>query len=261
MTTNVRVAEPGVTSNMRLRVQEDLPDPLVTPLTYFGDSLRLWFSGGEEFYEDVGKTDPCEDGDVVWVWGDKSGLGYDATKVSSPVYDEDACNNIGGLVCAGGDGGLGMSTDVIPAATDEVWYFGVWKMIGHGRYVATYNHDGVGKWAFQAWGNGSAVRMTVGTTGGQKEVDLTCDTTDFVCLSCRGKEGLEWRLWRNGVDKGAVNCGGTTWQWIAPETSYHRLFYQSLTATCMEHMVVVGDIGTAGREWAEAYVMGKYNLS
>jgi len=248
---------------IRLHVGENLSDPLVTPLTYFGDSLRLWLSGGEDFYEDAEKLDPCENADVIAVWGDKSGNGYDATKVSAPWYDEDACNNIGGAVCAGGDGGLGISTDVILPADVEVWFFGVWKMGGGYRDQMFYNHDGVGKFVMQTVGaGGTTVKIQVWTNVGAKEVTVACDTSDFVCLSYRFKEGVEGRLWRNGVDVGSVDCSGTTWEWLGPEGDQHKLFKSSVaTSICVEHWAVVGDIGAAGREWAEGYMMSKFNLS
>jgi len=247
---------------IRFRVQETLADPPETPLTYFGDALRLWLSGGEEFYEDAEKLDPCENADVIAVWGDKSGNGYDATKVSTPWYDEDACNNIGGAVCAGGDGGLAIPYDVILPADDEVWFFGVWKMGGGYREQIYYNRNGVAKFAMQTVGaGGTTVDINTFTTGGDKGATVACDTSDFVCLSIRFKEGVEWRLWRNGVDKGSVDCSGTTWT-NYPVEDGSGLFPRSVAISiCVEHWAVVGDIGAAGREWAEGYMMSKFNLS
>lgn len=262
MTIRAHVAEPGVTSGIRLRVGEDLADELITPATIFGSDLLVWFSGGAGFYEDAEMTDPCEDGDTIIKIEDFSGNDYHATRrdTDTPLYDEDACNEIGGALLDSNDG-FDFEPDFIPADEPEIWIYFVAKKTdtANYRFVWYYNRSTTGCWQIQFHGSG-LVRATCNAPG---EVAITGAATlsDYNYCTIRTKEDDKMEMWVNGVWKSQAGLGAYSWYGPSGDNKNFlgRATAAGIDGTLVEYFVVKGDNG-ASREAAESYIASKYSL-
>ena len=252
---------------IRLHVGENLSDPLVTPLTYFGDSLRLWLSGGEDFWEDAGSTDPCEDGDVIEVWSDQATVGpYDASNSNTPIYDDDALNSIGGAVFVRADkDALNFSNAIIEAADTEITCFLVFNStaapINDNRTVFYYNRGGINCFVIEAMDVSSKIRVFLQRGTAEMMLTPVLTLSDFHYISMWQKEGVGAEIWVDGVSKATdANAGawnGTGW---AQKACIGNNDDSCFTGTFMEGFVVAGPISDADRQVGENYLATKYNL-
>jgi len=252
---------------IRLHVGENLSDPLVTPLTYFGDSLRLWLEGGTDFWEDAGSTDPCEDGDVIEVWSDQSGNGFDTSNSNTPIYDDDALNSIGGAVMADADNdALNISNTAIEATDTEITIFTVFKCTdaANNRQICLYNKAGVACFALQAMGINHTMRFWRNLASGGDEITAAIDPIDFHVVTWWQKEGTGHKAYVDGVEKASrvdanafASTGWTQEFTIGQDAGGEGAGF---TGTIMEYFIVVGPISDADRQVGENYLATKYNL-
>jgi len=241
-------------------VGETLRGP-ITPSLYYGDALRVWLSGNEEFYEDAGKLDPCEDGDEIYVWGDKSGNDIDGDRnTSGPIYDEDGLNDLGIAVFTSDQ--LEFPADLITTGDTELWLFFVANWVGGspGSDIFYYVQEADPACGFVLERFGGGYKFFCETTGGEKSITPATDTTVMQVLTLHAVEGGTNQMWINGVSVGTVNCGGTTWK--KPGWGAARIMgYAGSNISVADFFVVTGSLTDTQRDWGINYQMTRYAIS
>lgn len=268
MTIRARVAEPGVTSGIRLRVGEDLADPKPSPLTQYGENLRLWFEGGTDILKGIDPDDPAGDGDTVVRWKDQTTNAYHGNNSNTPIYDIDALNDIGGVVFADVENdALNISNLAIDGADTEITIFSVFKCSDatNNRQIYLYNRGGVACFAMQAMGANNQIRFWHNLASGGDEFSVAVDPVDFHVATWWQKEGTGHKAYIDGEQEGSgsnANAFAST-GWAQEFTISQDAGGEGagFTGTLMELFMVVGEMTDVNRQWGDDYLLSRYSLS
>jgi len=269
MTIRARVAEPGVTSGIRLRVGEDLAAPKPSPLTQYGENLRLWFEGGTDILKGIDPDDPAGDGDTVVRWKDQTTNAYHGNNSNTPIYDIDALNDIGGVVFADVENdALNISNLAIDGADTEITIFSVFKCSDavDNRQICLYNRAGVACFAIQAMGASNTIRCWRNLGGaGADQLIAVVDPVDFHVVTFWQKEGTGAKIFVDGVQEaisGRADAFAST-GWVQEFTIGQDAGGEGagFTGTLMELFMVVGEMTDVNRQWGDDYLLSRYSLS